>query len=143
MLRADILRPFLGIPSTQKIEIACKCASLPSEHQNTIVCLVDRDERTNKLVYLNQSERISGTVDPTFKKKFPLTFVDTSAKTLRFNVYDVVSGEESSSDETASANFQLLTLVAFLCCSLLATRCEEHRGRVPSRQCNRQHQVAL
>lgn len=97
-LTRSLLLLFLVV---QKIEIACKCASLPSEHKNTIVCLVDRDERTNKLVYLNQSERVSHTVDPTFKKKFPLTFVDTSAKTLRFNVYDVVSRASGAGEASA------------------------------------------
>lgn len=84
----------MNTPNTYKIEISSKCTNLPSTHKNTIVCLVDRDERTNKLIYLNQSERISDTDSPVFKKKFPLSFTDTSAKMLRFNIYDVPAGQQ-------------------------------------------------
>lgn len=67
-------------------------------NKNTIVCLVDRDEKTNQWKYLSQTERISGTTSPEFKKKFPLKFVDLAAKTLRFNVYDVPDGAKSIDD---------------------------------------------
>jgi len=82
-----------------QIELSCKAANLPSVHKNTIVCLVDRNERTNKLEYLNQTERVAGTNTPAFKKKFPLHFVDSAAKTLRFNVYDVPEGSKNIEDE--------------------------------------------
>ena len=86
-------------PLRYSIDLAVKCANLPSVHKNTIVCLVDRNERTNKLMYVGQSDRVTDTNSPEFKKGFPLTFVDNSAKSLRFNVYDVPAGSKNIEDD--------------------------------------------
>lgn len=85
------------LPFVQLI-LFCFVSNLPSVHNNTIVCLVDRDERTDKLVYLNQTERVTKTNCPVFRKKFPLEYIETAAKKLRFNVYDVPSGATSIED---------------------------------------------
>lgn len=101
-LQADIdaLDSSAGSAARYQIELACKCSNLPSLHKNTIVCLVDRDEHTNKLRYLNQTDRVADTNSPAFRKRFPLVYVDSAtAKTLRLNVYDVPGHATTIDDE--------------------------------------------
>lgn len=84
--RGIILQP----PKRYEVDILAKCNNLPSVHKNTIICLVDRDDRTNKLLCLYQSPLISNTNSPNFSSKaFPLSYVSESGRAVRFNVYDV------------------------------------------------------
>ena len=39
------------------VELSIKCKNLPSKHNNHIVCVFDRDEQTEKLTYLAQTEK--------------------------------------------------------------------------------------
>lgn len=100
-----------------KIEVALACnnvptaqttATSPSEAQqqpqqpqaqsNIVICMVERNDRTNQLEYRDQTEAIEGSTKPRFKKRFPCTYIAGSGKALRFNVYDLPLGSTSLSD---------------------------------------------
>ena len=80
------------------ISLSVKCSSLPLVHQNSIVCLVDREEKTDRLVYISQTERQSKTNNPDWQKQFQLEYELGSVRELRFNVYDVAAKTHSIDD---------------------------------------------
>ena len=80
------------------VSLSVKCSSLPLTHHNSIVCLVDREEKTDRLVYVSQTERQSKTANPDWQKQFVLEYELGSVRELRFNVYDVAARSQSIDD---------------------------------------------
>jgi hypothetical protein len=80
------------------VHLSVKCSSLPLVHQNVIVCLVDREEKTDRLVYVSQTERVSRNANPEFSREFVVEYELGSVRELRFNVYDVSVKSQSIDD---------------------------------------------
>ena len=99
---ADLSDPeqLLSVGSSQRVAIALsvKCSALPLVQQNSIVCLVDREEKTDRLVYVSQTEKQSKTSNPNWQKQFALEYELGSVRELRFNVYDVALKSTSIDD---------------------------------------------
>ena len=114
---ADLSDPdqLLVTSSTQRVAIALsvKCSSLPLVHQNSIVCLVDREEKTDRLVYVSQTEKQSKTNNPDWQKHFQLEYELGSVRELRFNVYDVSAKTQSidDSDRIGSVRVDIAEMV--------------------------------
>ena len=103
-----------SISSTRAaISLSVKCSSLPLAHQNSIVCLVDREEKTDRLVYVSQTERQSKTNNPDWQKQFQLEYELGSVRELRFNVYDVAAKSQSidDSDRIGSVRVNIAEMV--------------------------------
>ena len=81
------------------VDLSIKCRGLPSKHNNHIVCMFDRDDTTEKLTYIAQSDKCSKPRDPEFRKHFKLTYDSTVARKLRFNVYDLAPSSKAMDDE--------------------------------------------
>ena len=105
----------LSSNSSQRVSssLSVKCSSLPLVHQNSIVCLVDREEKTDRLVYVSQTEKQSKTNNPDWQKQFQLEYELGSARELRFNVYDVAIKTQSidDSDRIGSVRVNIAELV--------------------------------
>ena len=78
--------------------LSIRCTSLPLVHHNALVCLVDREEKTDRLIYVSQTEKVSKTVNPEFSREFVVEYELGSVRELRFNVYDV-GGKSQSIDD--------------------------------------------
>ena len=88
----------LASTSRVSVHLSVKCSSLPLAHQNVIVCLVDREEKTDRLVYVSQTERVSRNPNPEFSREFVVEYELGSVRELRFNVYDVSVKSQSIED---------------------------------------------
>lgn len=90
------------------VELSVKCRNLPSHHNNHIVCVFDRDDETEKLTYLAQTEKQARGVNPEFRKTFKLQFDSRSKRKLRFNVYDLPPSSKSMDDEDRLGSCMLM-----------------------------------
>ena len=80
------------------VSLAIKCSGLPLVHQNTLICLVDREEKTDRLVYISQTEKISKNPNPEFTREFTVDYEVGSVRELRFNVYDIAAKTQTIDD---------------------------------------------
>jgi len=92
------------------VELSVKCRNLPSRHNSHILCVFDRDEASEKLSYIAQTEKQSRGVNPEFRKTFRLQFDSRagSSRKLRFNVYDLAAQSKAMDDEDRLGSCMLL-----------------------------------
>ena len=97
------------------VSLSVRCAGLPLTHQNALVCLVDREEKTDRLVYVSQTERISKNANPDFTRPFTIEYEVGSCRELRFNVYDVAAKTQTidDGDRLGSVRVDIRELVEF------------------------------
>lgn len=91
----------LNQPRKFEVDLAVQCRNLPEEEEprNTLVTVVDRDDRTGLLLLCGRTELVSDTRDPSFQTRLSLSFIDAAAKSIRFNVYRLPEGRTEPEEE--------------------------------------------
>ena len=82
---------------------------------NALVCLVDREEKTDRLIYVSQTEKVSKNPNPEFTRPFTVDYELGSVRELRFNVYDVGAKTTTidDGDRLASVKVDIREVVEF------------------------------